>query len=229
MSSVNSQSPLVGLSPRLPWSPPCLPRVECCRDFWLTTNKFVSMYKIFSGEMLLFWKLWGVKFKQEVMIILVLVVDMYVKILGRADIKQILYFSRHKKSFCIIAWKCLLFNWIYLVARYRVDIKRAHFETNFFFAEIHQTDFFGKFDYKTSLMSGLFCWAQETINGTRDETKTRRRKLLVISIECSVLNINLSPKKTLDPGLACLDNGRGGIKAEAGDFHQIENKFLKLF
>ena len=61
------------------------------------------MYKIFSGEMLLFWKLWGVKFKQEVMIILVLVVDMYVKILGRADIKQILYFSRHKKSFCTIA------------------------------------------------------------------------------------------------------------------------------
>ena len=81
-----------------------------------------------------------------------------------------------------------------------------------FFAEIHQTDFFGKFDYKTSLMSGLFCWAQETINGTRDETKSRRRKLLVISIECSVLNINLSPKKTLDPGLACLDNGRGRDK-----------------
>ena len=75
MSSVNSQSPLVGLSPRLPWSPPCLPRVECCRDFWLTTNKFVSMYKIFSGETLLFWQLWGVKFKQEVMIILVLVVE----------------------------------------------------------------------------------------------------------------------------------------------------------
>ena len=132
MSSVNSQSPMVGLSPRLPWSPPCLPRVECCRDFWLTTNKFVSMYKIFSGETLLFWQLWGVKFKQEVMIILVLVVDMYVKILGRADIKKILNFSRHKQSFCTIAWKCLLFNWIYLVARYRVDIKRAHFETNFF-------------------------------------------------------------------------------------------------
>ena len=100
-----------------------------------------------------------------------------------------------------------------IFGRYRVDIKRAHFEANFFFfAEIHQTDFFGKFDYKTSLMSGLFCWAQETINGTRDKTKTRTRKLLVISIECSVLNINLSPKKTLDPGLACLDNGRGRDK-----------------
>ena len=61
------------------------------------------MYKIFSGETLLFWQVLGEKFKQGVMIILVLVVDMYVKILGRADIKQILYFSRHKQSFCTIA------------------------------------------------------------------------------------------------------------------------------
>ena len=158
----------MGLSPLLPCSSPCFPRMECCWDIRLTTNKSdrlakistlwnmvltlawldcnilrITIYYIKSSELVRLTKAFAVPMAE-----LILEGWRSIKLSSQAGSSVWNLLSSTKDNVCL--WNCL---------------------SKFFFSP------------------------------RRDDEQ---------DVDDSVLNINLSPKKTLVLVLACLDNGQNG-------------------